>query len=177
MEEQAVTMKVWGREDPLEAVADEVFEKINQVMSCSREHGGDDFVIFVNGEESSHEADVSFYLRPKKERGKRLERLRQALVAKPYVIAPLKRAWRWTMSTHSGPLLVSFSRKPSPSCLVEAYTLYVRIEDCPEIEGLVAEICARHREKFGGGIYIYSERATASAESGEQEREAQAATS
>jgi hypothetical protein len=177
MEEPAVTMKVWGREDPLEAVANEVFAKISELMSCTREEGGEDFVVFVDGQETSHEAHVSFYLRKMKKPGKRLERIRQMLTARPYVLAPLKRAWQWTTSIHSGQLLVSMCREPLPTCLVEEYTLYVRIENCPEIEGPIAEICAGHREKFGGGIYIYSEREMVLPDSGEQPEGAQGATS
>lgn len=177
MEKQAVTMIVWDRKDPLEAVSNELYERISGVTGCSREQGGDPFTVFVDGEEKSHRADFTFYRQPPKSPGRLIDRIKAALTAQPYVLEPLRRAFRWTMSIHSGPLLVAMSREPLPSLAAEGYALYVRIENCPELEGLIEEVCVAHREHFSGGIFIYSERQTVLPELDRQREETSATAS
>lgn len=162
MEEAPVKLEVWDKEDPLRPLAADLFERISPLVMCALEEGGDAFKVFMDGNESSHIADVSISRRPEKKTSPRLERLKSAVIEsfrKPVtILGRLKRALAWSVSYRTGALIVSIAREPEPDFPADGYALYIRVENCPEIEDTVVAVCNEHKENFKGGISIYSER-------------------
>lgn len=140
MDETAVKFTQWTRCDPLEPFSSRLAEKIGPRIPFKVIQGGGEFSTFTGDEEVRHCADLT-YVRSKGRNGG-LRSIRKVLT--------------WPFSREESPVLL-IRRDPDPSCLAEGYSLYIKIENCPEIEETVLSVCEEFRDSFTGGIFVYSE--------------------
>lgn len=142
----SVKITTWDKSDPLESFVQKLVEKIDPLVKCKAERGGTEFKVVVDGKETTHLADVVISERKKKKNGKASLKTRVVEVAK------------WVISPSCEARMVMLRRDPDPSCVAESYTLYIRINNFPEIESALVEVCESCADAFQGGIHIYSER-------------------
>lgn len=141
----SVKITTWDKSDPLEPFVAKLVQKLEPLVNCKAERGGSEFKVIVEGEEQVHLADVVISRRKEKKRAHSL---------KDRVVGVAK----WVVTTAPEDCMVMIRRDPDPSSVVEAYSLFIRINNCPEIESVLLEVCNARADDFKGGIHVYSER-------------------
>lgn len=146
----SVKITTWDKHDPLEPFVDKLVAALDPIVKCRAERGGSEFKVIVDGVEQVHLADVAVSRQKEK---KPSPSLKQRVVG----------AAKWVVSPSPEDCMVMIRRDPDPSCVVEAYSLYIRINNFPGIEAAVVGVCEACADDFKGGIHIYSERVPESA--------------
>lgn len=144
MDENSIHFTKWKRFDPLEEFSRRLVEKIGPRIPFQVTKGGGQFSVFADGMEVTHFADFSLLRIEYQGRLSKIERIKWAL--------------RWPFQAgKSTSYVILVRREPDPGFLAKDYSLYLRINDCPEIEETVLSVCDEFKDRFTGGIYIYSE--------------------
>jgi hypothetical protein len=144
MDENAIRFTQWKRCDPLEGFAERLVEVLGPQISFKCKKGGGEFSVFTDGIELNHLADLSLVRVAKKGRP-------------PRAIDRVKKVLSWPFESRENSAILLVRRDPEPSCLAEDYSLYIRINQCPEIEETVLSVCGEFTEQFKRGICVYSE--------------------